>query len=223
MAKKTTTKKTSKAKTVKIPDGVKMRRRIAVPLNSDELALKGQAAANFASVLQEQKTQYTQVKKDWSAKISDTEQKRDFALLAIREGKEDREIDVIMTKNYDDNQVQFFRATDGKLLESREMKAEERQMEIEESSAATGKTKQGTRRVRDIIKKTAESRDMNAEDNGVKSLMMPGAKAGLKLIDKTVATNDEEKSREIAEVHSMETKRSSKKSSVDETSNKSQH
>jgi hypothetical protein len=206
-------KKPTLKKTLKNPAGIKMMKRVPIRLSATELAERGQAAANFAASFDQESDRFNQIKKDWKAKLDDLENKRDINLLAIREGKEERQVEVVMVKNYDQQRVEYY--YEGNLVDHREMNADDNQQDLEEQQArASGKKVKSVKDTRKLIEETAAKRDMNGA-----AMMMPGATPGAKVIDTTeskLASETPAEEREnIASVHKMESSRKTKRSSVD--------
>lgn len=192
MAKKTAAKAAPK----KNPKGTLMQKTIAFALTPDEIRARAEAAANFANQLAEEDKRFEEVKRDWRAKLTDIAAKRDTNLASIREGKELRNVEVTLVKNYDENRMEYW--FEGKMMEEREMKPEERQQGFDEIPP-TKTNKKGLKAQR------AES--------DAKAMMMPGATGEKAPRDITEATNDAQQ--DTADVIKMETSKKTKRSAVD--------
>lgn len=167
----------------KNPDGEKCERKLPFRLNDEELARKGEMAAGFntqiAAAVEKKKAEMAK----HNAKIGDLTEKRDAQLAMISEGVERREVTCVEFKNYDNNLIEWY--FEGVVLESREMKPEDRQMSLAEKKPAKGEKPKW--------QKLAPKYKPKEEE----------------------LTDEEKKSAEIASVHKLESSRKGASSSVD--------
>lgn len=143
-----------KQKTKKNPKGKKVKRDLAIELTSDEFAAKGKEAANLACEFREVEKEKKAVVETYSAKLKDRASRRDELLNSIKEGVENRTVECIEVKNYNENRVEFWHQ--GVMNQHREMTVGDRQAEIPLKDKKTKTAKLAT--VGDVIASKANDK-----------------------------------------------------------------
>lgn len=114
----------------KNPDGEKCKRQLPFSLNDEEKARKGEDAGKFNIQIEKAMDLKKSEMAKHNERITGLTKKRDGLLKAINEGVERREVSCVEAKNYEKNLIEYW--FEGKVLESREMKPEERQQNLNE-------------------------------------------------------------------------------------------
>lgn len=135
------TTKEKKQKKARNPKGKKVKRTIAFALTDAEFATKGKEAAEIARNVSDLEVEFEGVKDVWRARIKNAEAKRDTVLDAIRKGTEDREVDVVEVKNFEQETVEYYLA--GEKVDERKMEDRDRQEELKLKEAKKAKRKSG--------------------------------------------------------------------------------
>lgn len=111
------------------------------PLSQEDFATKGKEAAALQETLTALEAEFSDVKKDFKARIAQLELELHKTLDEIRLGKHLRRVSCEMRRNFDKFEVDYIH--NGAIMETRPMDAEERQMELgdveEEERAPQGK------------------------------------------------------------------------------------
>lgn len=116
----------------KTPDGIKMKRKLPFKLGDEEKARKGEIAAQYAKMLEEAEVKKKSAMAIHNEKIKELKLKRDEHLTMINLGVEQREVNCTEVKNFESNQIEWWYGD--QVIDSREMKAEDRQQTLEEGS-----------------------------------------------------------------------------------------
>lgn len=119
----------TKAKT---PKGMKVNEIIEFELTDKEKSEKAQIAAKLMGEADEASAEKAKAVKEWNATIKSKTNRVHELLAQIEKGMEPRETEVTLVKNYDKGDIEFW--LDNKVVKSREMTHDERQMDIGEAA-----------------------------------------------------------------------------------------
>lgn len=109
----------------KNPKGQKTERPLLFNLTAEETRTKAIQAADDSISVTTLTAEYKGVQEDWKAKIKNRAASRDDLLSQIREGTEERTVECIAVKNYNQNVVEYWH--EGLKIQSREMTKQERE------------------------------------------------------------------------------------------------
>lgn len=158
-------------------EGEEVQKVLSIALSDEEKNSKKCIVSDLTSDLLGWKAKKAAAIAEFSPKIKDLDKQISKLQAMIDSGFEDRNVTCKIVKNYDDNKIEYWH--DGKIAESREMTAQDRQLDLK------------------TVKKVA-------------------AEAAEPLVEKdNVVSMNKTQSEDIQDVIKSETKRSTKKSSVD--------
>ena len=143
-------------------------------LTEEDFADKGKEAGKIAGELNKLNIEFDKVKKEWKDKLNRKESELSIILGTIRRGDEDRRVKCVERKDFNNHVVEYI--FNGDVMHSREMKMDERQMELvkggkevskdNEKAAMQEQLSDDQKDVRDVInmetnKKTAQDLSNN--------------------------------------------------------------
>lgn len=117
----------------KTPAGEKVKRQLPFKLSDEEKARKGEEAAKINAKADKAMLLKKSDMDMHNKMIKSLVVKRDVLLKSINEGIEHREVNCVEVKNYDDNKIEYW--YEGEVLDSRDMRPEDRQQTLTEPKA----------------------------------------------------------------------------------------
>jgi hypothetical protein len=117
----------------KTPEGERCERTLPFKLNDEDLARKGELAAKLNNQLDAAEANKKRDLATHNEKIKILTEKRDKQLAMIDEGVERRPVTCTAVKNFAANIIEFW--FEGQVMESIEMKPEDRQLTLAEKAA----------------------------------------------------------------------------------------
>lgn len=118
----------------KNPDGERCKRALPFKLSDREKAEKGELAAKLNKQLEQAMDLRKREMAKHNERVKDLTSKISRILTAIDDGVERREVSCVEHKNFEKNLVEYY--FEGIVLESREMKPEDRQLDLAEKKAS---------------------------------------------------------------------------------------
>lgn len=180
-----TEKKTKTKKLKTNPKGTRVSKSFAFDLSDAEVREKVRCAGELRKEFDALHTKFEENKETTKAKLTALAGRRDDAYRVAEAGIENRTVDAILVKNYDEKKIEYW--FEGKMIEHRAMTENELQIEANFD-------KKGVVTKARAIKQTLQKNDGK---------------------DPIAAAHANGKLADIAEVHQMETSRKGKTSAVD--------
>jgi predicted nuclease with TOPRIM domain len=123
-------KKDKKPTATTEPKGTKVTREISIEIADDKerLAKLGKEEGALLRNLAKLDANFAEVKSEWAARLDPLRSRLGEIRQALKDERETFTADTVMVKNYDANKIEYW--FDGKIVDARDMTAEERQQDI---------------------------------------------------------------------------------------------